>query len=292
MKLHKKELLLISAVIMLIAAVSILFCLSISQIENDEYQSEICEEYEETVEETDNKEISEALAAANEYNSLLLPVHFDEKATVATKAEYSKLLNINEDGVMGYIEIPKINVNLPIYHGSGTESLNKGIGHLIGSSLPVGGLGTHTVLTGHTGIASKRMFTDLNKMEVGDIFYLRVLSETLVYKVSEIHIVLPYDTSLLSIEKDKDRCTLITCTPKHVNTYRLLVQADRVITDESEQVSQGNETTYVTEAETKNPRVSPITLIVAVLFVFLVILFLICIVSLKKDRSKNKKHDK
>lgn len=136
--------------------------------------------------------------------------------------------------MMGYVEIPKINVNLPIYHGTGADSLDRGVGHLLGSSLPVGGESTHSILTGHSGMASQKMFTDLEQLTPGDVFYLRILNETLAYQVREINTVLPYDTSLLGISSGEDLCTLVTCTPYGVNTHRLLVCGSRIPYEEAE----------------------------------------------------------
>ncbi len=141
---------------------------------------------------------------------------------------YDSLLNLGGNGIMGYIEIPCIQVNLPIYHGTDTETLERGVGHLLGSSLPVGGSGTHAVLSGHSGMAGQKMFTDLLQMKTGDIFYLHVLGETLAYEVDSLNTVLPHDTSLLGITGGSDLCTLITCTPIAVNSHRLLVTGHRI----------------------------------------------------------------
>ena len=129
---------------------------------------------------------------------------------------------------MGYVEIPKISVKLPIYHGTGSDALDRGTGHLLGSSLPVGGEGTHTIITGHSGMASQKMFTDLEQLQEGDVFYLRVLDEVLAYEVKAVHTVLPHDTTYLGIVPGQDLCTLVTCTPTGVNTHRLLVQGSRI----------------------------------------------------------------
>ena len=159
---------------------------------------------------------------------------FSQEALLAASDDYDNQLNIAGDGIMGYIEIPVISVNLPIYHGTGNESLERGVGHLLGSSLPVGGENSHCILTGHSGMASQKMFTDLEQMKVGDVFYLNTLGETLAYQVDEINTVLPHDTSLLGIEPGKDICTLVTCTPYGVNTHRLLVQGSRIPYEEAE----------------------------------------------------------
>lgn len=129
---------------------------------------------------------------------------------------------------MGYVVIPRIDVELPIYHGTGSDSLDRGTGHLLGSSLPVGGDSTHTIITGHSGMASQKMFTDLEQLQEGDVFYLRVLDETLAYEVKAVHTVLPHDTTHLGIVPGQDLCTLVTCTPTGINTHRLLVQGSRI----------------------------------------------------------------
>ena len=138
--------------------------------------------------------------------------------------------------MMGYVEIPKISVNLPIYHGTGSDSLDRGVGHLLGSSLPVGGESTHTVLTAHSGMANQKLFSDLDKLKKGDVFYLRVLDENLAYQVDDINTVLPHDSSLLEIAEGEDYCTLVTCTPFGVNTHRLLVRGTRIPYEEAEEI--------------------------------------------------------
>lgn len=141
---------------------------------------------------------------------------------------YQELLNIDGYGMMGYLEIPKIGVTLPIYHGTGEKELTAGAGHLEGSSLPAGGAGTHTVLSSHSGYPAAKLFTDLDKLEIGDTFTLYILDRTLTYKVDRIETVIPSDTSLLAIEEGKDYVTLFTCTPYGVNSHRLLVRGVRV----------------------------------------------------------------
>lgn len=149
---------------------------------------------------------------------------FEEKET----GKYNELLNINKNGIMGTIVIPAINIKLPIYHGTSEKILEKGIGHLEGSSLPLGGENTHTVLTGHTGLSNAKLFTDLLEMKEGEFFFLNILGEQLVYQINQIRIVLPTDLEELYIKKGKDYCTLVTCTPYGVNTHRLLVRGERV----------------------------------------------------------------
>ena len=167
-----------------------------------------------------------------DYLSLNLIDHFGTPP--AESGEYLSLLNLNGDSVMGYVEIPLIQVNLPIYHGTDSDVLDAGIGHLLGTSLPVGGMNTHSVLTAHSGMANQKMFSDLDKLDLGDVFYLQVLGETLAYQVDQINTVLPHDTTYLGIEEGMDICTLVTCTPFGVNTHRLLVRGFRIPYEEAE----------------------------------------------------------
>lgn len=200
---------------------------------NDKYQSTIRTEYAQEVKAMDDGEIRETRQAAIAYNESLLPIRYDREALQAAAESYDELLNLHGSGLMGYVEIPKIDVNLPIYHGTSEEVLDKGVGHLIGSSLPIGGEGFHSVLTGHSGLAGKRLFSDLEQLALGDRFFLHVLGETLAYEVSEINRVLPHETELLTAVAGEDLCTLVTCTPYGVNTHRLLVRGSRIPYDNS-----------------------------------------------------------
>ena len=149
--------------------------------------------------------------------------------------KYESLLNVSGNGIIGYIEIPSINCSLPIYHGTDEAILQIAVGHIEGTSLPVGGSGTHCVLSGHRGLPSARLFTDLDKMVIGDTFLMRVLDETLTYEVDQIRIVLPYEMDDLEIEEGKDYCTLVTCTPYGINSHRLLVRGHRIENQEEAQ---------------------------------------------------------
>lgn len=212
----------------------------ISNYVNEKYASEIHTEYEEIIQQADNSALLKAKELAIAYNEAIIPGTSDEaysqSALLEASVDYESQLNIAGNGTMGYVEIPKINVNLPIYHGTGNDSLERGVGHLLGSSLPVGGESTHAILTGHSGMATKKMFTDLEQLAIGDVFYLHVLDETLAYQVLEINVVLPHDTSLLGITPNKDYCTLVTCTPFGVNTHRLLVRGTRIPYEEAEEI--------------------------------------------------------
>ena len=219
------------AVIGVVLAVGITVYPLISSKLSEQNKSLVLTEYAKTVEAIDDSGIEEMLAAAQEYNASLVPgphEAFSRDAILAASEDYYDLLNVNEDGMMGYVEIPKIAVYLPIYHGTDAETLDIGVGHLLGSSLPVGGASTHAVLTGHSGMATEKMFTDLDQLKPGDWFYVHVLNSTLAYEVDQIKIVLPENTDYLGIEKEVDYCTLVTCTPYAVNTHRLLVRGHRV----------------------------------------------------------------
>ena len=208
---------------------------------NDRHQSKIHTQYMEIVEQTDDSQLRKAWNLAQRYNAAIVPgakvdASFTREAIQAASENYDSQLNLAGDGIMGYVEIPMIKVMLPIYHGTDAASLNAGIGHLLGTSLPVGGKNTHSVLTAHSGVASQKLFSDLDQLKEGDIFYLKVLGEALAYQVDQIHIVLPHDTTYLGITEGEDRCTLVTCTPFGVNTHRLLVQGTRIPYEEASQV--------------------------------------------------------
>ena len=219
----------------------------ISNYINQKYASEIFTAYQEVIAQTDNRVLVQEREKAIAYNKTLVPrtesdSSYTQEALQSASEEYDSILNLAGDGIMGYIEIPKINVNLPIYHGTGDSSLSKGVGHLLGSSLPVGGESTHAILSGHSGMASQTMFSDLEQLGIGDVFYLHVLDDVLAYQVTEINTVLPSDTSLLGIWEGEDCCTLVTCTPYGVNTHRLLVTASRIPYENAEQIAELTET--------------------------------------------------
>ena len=214
----------------------------ISNYVNQKYASEIFTAYQEVIAQTDNTVLLQERGKAIAYNQTLIPRtgsdgSYTQEALQSASGEYNSMLNLDGDGIMGYIEIPKINVHLPIYHGTGDSSLSKGVGHLLGSSLPVGGESTHSILSGHSGMASQTMFTDLEQLGIGDVFYLYVLGDVLAYQVMEINTVLPSDTSLLGIWEGEDCCTLVTCTPYGVNTHRLLITGSRIPYEEAEQIT-------------------------------------------------------
>ena len=233
----------ICAVLLFLAALCLTLYPLISNYVNQKYASQIHTAYQEVMEQVDDAALLRTKELAVAYNRSIVPGAstedaYSQEGLLAASADYDSQLNIAGNGIMGYVEIPKISVNLPIYHGTENDSLERGIGHLLGSSLPVGGESTHTILSGHSGMASQKMFTDLEQLTTGDVFYLRVLDETMAYQVVEINTVLPYDTSLLGIAPGEDLCTLVTCTPYGVNTHRLLVRGSRIPYAEAELLAE------------------------------------------------------
>ena len=257
------------------------------------HQAELELQYDEQLKEKDDSEVDAAWQAAKRYNDAITPGTdnggaFSKEAQIAAAKGYADMLNINGDGVMGFVEIPKIDVSLPIYHGTDSTTLDRGAGHLVGSSLPIGGVGTHSIVTAHSGMASQRMFTDLEDLSEGDVFYLKVLGETLAYQVDQISVVEPHEVANLYIDKDKDQSTLITCTPYAVNTHRLLVRGQRIPYEEAEVIV---EQTPVVEATSSSwgqgyMRGILIGLCMAIIL-FILIGIVLCIRrKLKKSRKK------
>ena len=201
---------------------------TVSDYWNSLHQSRAITQYAEQVAELDNDVYEQLWADAHSYNQTLLDKADRYEMTDEEQAEYESLLNVSGNGIIGYIEISKIGRSLPIYHGTDEAVLQIAVGHIEGSSLPVGGESTHAVLSGHRGLPSAKLFTDLDKLATGDTFVLRILDETLTYEVDQILIVEPYEMNALEIEEGKDYCTLVTCTPYGINTHRLLVRGHRV----------------------------------------------------------------
>lgn len=237
--MKKKIIILCVAVFAFLIALGITLYPMISTWYNERHQAEVHIHYQEKVEQVDNTKLIEAKELAVAYNQTILPGAQDEdsfskEALLSASENYGSLLNLAGDGIMGYVEVPTIGVTLPIYHGTNNSTLERGVGHLLGSSLPVGGESTHSVLTAHSGMASQKMFSDLDRLKIGDIFFLDVLGEKLAYQVDQIKTVLPYDTTFLQTEIGNDLCTLVTCTPFGVNTHRLLVRGTRIEYEEAE----------------------------------------------------------
>ena len=213
----------------------------ISNIVGEKYRSMVESRYDKAVEQLGLMELIAEKEKAVEYNRMLqggTENAFSREALAQAEESYNRLLNVRGDGIMGYIQIPKIGVELPILHGTSDATLDKGVGHLIGTSLPIGGYGTHCVLTGHSGLAGTRMFSDLDQLEVGDVFYIRVLDETHAFMIMDVNTVLPEDTSLLSLDPQRESVTLVTCTPFGVNTHRLLVRGERIEVSMAERITE------------------------------------------------------
>ena len=198
----------------------------VGELVSEKYHSDVQTTYTAAIEDTDAAELTAQREAAEQYNAMLSGAAIAEGGASAPPLPYAEQLTVG--GVICYIDIPKINVYLPVQHGTDADTLEKSVGHVVGTSLPVGGESTHAVLSAHSGMASSKLFSDIDQLAVGDVFYIRVLGDTLVYEVDSIHTVLPTDTSLLQIEDGKDYVTLVTCTPFGVNTHRLLVRGHRV----------------------------------------------------------------
>lgn len=247
----KNTMKILSLAVLIVVSLGIILYPLIANFLSEKNRSLIETQYIEAVEQMDTAALDNARAVAVAYNETLLSVPdkpYTKDALIKASESYDTLLNVRGDGIMGYVEIPAISVNLPIYHGTEESTLDRGVGHLLGSSLPVGGLGTHCVLTGHSGLAGQKMFSDLNLLKEGDIFLLRILGQTLAYKVCEINTVLPEDTSKLTVEAGCDLCTLVTCTPYGVNSHRLLIRGERTEYEEAISVVEDAEFTPVEES--------------------------------------------
>lgn len=223
----RKHLSTIILILVFVIGLSLLLYPTLSDYWNSFHQSRAISDYAETVADLDNDLYMKMLNEAREYNKSLVKESYRYLLSEEDKKEYNSLLDIG-DGVMGYIEIPSIKCALPIYHGTDEAVLQVAIGHIEGSSLPIGGIGTHSVLSGHRGLPSAKLFTNLDQLIEGDVFLIRVLDETITYEVDQILIVLPDEIDSLDIDENMDYCTLITCTPYGVNTHRLLVRGHRI----------------------------------------------------------------
>lgn len=225
----RKRLTTVILLLVLLTGLSLLLYPTVSDYWNSFHQSRAIASYTARVEEMDPADYEAMWNAAAEYNQRLLADTGDRyRMTEAEEEEYESLLDVTGTGVMGYVEIPKLKTSLPIYHGTDAAVLQIAIGHLAGSSLPVGGAGTHCVLTGHRGLPSAKLFTNLDEMVEGDTFSLHVLDQTLTYEVDQIRVVEPQELDDLEIEEGQDYCTLVTCTPYGVNSHRLLVRGHRI----------------------------------------------------------------
>lgn len=264
-------------VLLLLAGVSLLLYPSLSDYWNSMHQTRAIASYAETVSQLDTAQYDEMWKAAQDYNRSLAQRETAFALTDEQKAAYESLLDVSGLGVMGYIEIPEIDCSLPIYHGTEESVLQVAVGHLEWSSLPVGGEGTHCVLSGHRGIPSAKLFTNLDKLAVGDTFLLRVLDEVLTYEVDQILIVEPEQVDALGIVPGEDYCTLVTCTPYGINTHRLLVRGHRV--ENTPEAARMHVTADATQFD---------PLLVAPVLAIPVLLLLLMILLVPKQRRKSR----
>ena len=232
-----------------VAALGLMLYPLAGELLSERYHSDIETTYTAVIADTDDAELTAQRQAAEQYNAMLSGATITEGGASAPPLAYAQQLTVG--GVMAYVDIPKINVYLPVQHGTDADTLENSVGHVVGTSLPVGGSSTHAVLSAHSGLASSKLFSDIDQLAVGDMFYIHVLGDTLAYKVDAVHTVLPTDTSRLQIEDGKDYVTLVTCTPFGINTHRLLVRGHRVPYT-PEQETEVAETQKVTSSWTQH----------------------------------------
>ncbi len=266
-----------------LAGLSLLLYPTASDYWNSMHASKAVADYSAEVNRLTQTQYDEIWAAATAYNQSLRDRSGSFYLTDEQKEQYASLLDVNGTGVMGYIEIPNIKLSLPIYHGTEDSVLQIAVGHLEWSSLPVGGEGTHCVLSGHRGLPSAKLFTNLDQLVEGDTFVLRVLDEVLTYQVDQILIVEPEDTDALKAEEGKDLCTLVTCTPYGVNSHRLLVRGHRI-----ENQAQAEAIRVTSDAM----QIEPLLVAPAVALPMLLVLLIVLLASgNKKKPYGGKRHD-
>lgn len=270
----KRKLSTMLLILVFFAGLSLLLYPSLSDYWNSFHASQAVATYSEEVRNLNADKYDRLIREAREYNAALPGRYKAFFLSESDRSTYNALFDVNGTGVMGYIEIPTIQISLPIYHGTEDEVLQIAVGHLDWSSLPVGGEGTHCVLSGHRGLPSAKLFTNLDKLVTGDKFVIRVLDEVMTYEVDQILIVEPNDLSALAIEKGKDLCTLVTCTPYGVNSHRLLVRGHRV-ENESEEIRVTSDAMEI----------DPLIVAPAVALPMLLALLFILLVSGKKKKS-------
>ncbi len=278
--MRKSNLINFFLILIFFTGLSLLLYPSFSDYWNSLRQSKAVATYAEDVAHLENTQYDEMLAAAYAYNEQLRNKANPHIISDEEHLAYSNLLNLSGYGIMGYIEIPSIKCSLPIYHGVDDSVLQVAIGHIEWSSLPVGGEGTHSVVSGHRGLPSAKLFTDLDQLEPGDLFYIRVLDETLSYEVDQILIVEPHEVDSLAIQPGEDLCTLVTCTPYGINSHRLLVRGHRV------------ENSLAAAAVRVTADAIQIEPLIVAPIVATPLLFLLLLMVLFQDNQNTKKHKK
>ncbi|MBR2541212.1 MAG: class C sortase [Mogibacterium sp.] len=263
-------------VIGLLVGIGLLVYPSVANYWNQFHQSRAIMSYSETVDKMSEEDYKKILDSARKYNERLAERGLHFVMSDADRAEYESELNIDGSGIMGYISVPKFHIRVPIYHGTEENVLQIAIGHLEATSLPVGGESTHAQVSGHRGLPSARLFTDLDKIREGDTWTITILNETLTYECDQIRIVEPEDLSELQIVEGEDLCTLITCTPYGINTHRLLVRGHRVPN------AQGNADVTADGIQIEPVYIAPVLAVPAI-----IILLIILLISTRRA----KKHD-
>ena len=270
------------AIMLIIIGIIILLYPKISNYIEQKNQIEFIKEYKENISKMESTTKDEEYLKAEKYNEYL-------NGLENKNSNYEEILNISQNGIMAYIEIPKISVYLPIYHGTKEDILKKGIGHLENSSFPIGGVSTHTVLTGHTGLLKAELFTRIRELEIDDYFYVYTLGQKLTYKVYQIKVVLPTEVDDVKIQEGKDLVSLVTCTPYGVNTHRLLVQAIRTENIEENNLdSNQNESLEKDNQSQENYYIKGLKygLTMLIIIIFCCILFNIIVKYIQKVRNK------
>ena len=288
MRSNKKRKMTIKDIIrllVLVVAFAVLLYPTVSSYVNEKNGSKVVSNYDAESVRLSNAEKEKMLKDARAYNKEMLSnidlIDPFSQGETSIDERYESLLNMDGSGMMGYIRIPKIKVEIPIYHGTSESVLQAGVGHFWGTSLPVGGESTHTVLTGHRGLPTKTLFTNMDKLVEGDVFYIKVLDETLAYKVDQILTVLPEETEALSIVPGKDYATLVTCTPYAINTHRLLIRGHRIPYEEAVKIEKNTSTGIELSFTTK---VLIITL--GIIFIGLIIAMLYSLYDKKRRKKK------
>ncbi|MGN0185474.1 MAG: class C sortase [Aristaeellaceae bacterium] len=273
----KKHLSSILLVVIILAGLSLLLYPSFSNYWNERHQSVAIQSYGEQVAQMDNSAAQQLLQQARAYNRTLMDRENRFVLNDAEAAQYEGLLDVTGTGIMGYVEIPSLDCMLPIYHGTDEAVLQIAVGHIAGSSLPVGGEGTHCVISGHRGLPSAKLFTNLDQLAEGDVFRLHVLDEILSYEVDQILTVEPQDVAALEIDPEQDLCTLVTCTPYGINSHRLLVRGHRVETvEERAPVRVSSDAAYLNRNAVALCLAAPV----------LVVLLLVAVLKQPRKRSK------
>ena len=279
----KERLTIFLFILMIIVGLGIILYPIISNQVYQKYYQDVIGNYERTVTKQKNSQNEKLIEEAREYNHSLTSTNIVDafqNPNRESSSEYMSILNVNDKGMMGYISIPKIDVRIPIYHGTSSNVLQKGVGHLEGSSFPVGGENTHAILSAHRGLPSSRLFTDLNQLKEGDIFYIYILDQVFAYQVDQTLVTEPSETEALKIVDGKDYVTLVTCTPYAINTHRLLVRGERI--------EYNRDVEKQTQIDMSLSTADVILYVGLTIAVVLIIVAVIMLIRYKKKKGKNR----